>query len=441
MVNLYLLPNAEEEVIDSYDEDIIVTNRDGKIIKATHISGKQYGLSAEDLIGQSVYELEKQGVFSPAITPLVQKQKKKVVLIQNKQDARKVLITGIPLFNENHEVEFVVSYSYEVSELIVLQDYLNELEGEISRVKEELETFREKSFNFKGFVAESKSMKQVMKAIKKAAPLKVPVHLQGENGVGKSTLAKFIHKESPWKDGPFIEVNCAAIPEAILEQELTGRTDGASNKLGYIQLAESGTLYLEGVDELSPTSQSILLKALRKHSKCRLISSTEADMDQLVRNNKFREDLFYLLHVIPVQIKPLRERTEDLSEIILKYVEQYCKEYKLERKLSNELFQELLKLDWKGNQLEVKNLIERLITESESAIITKDDLPINYRSSEPNDLDLLEVEGQTLPLILESVEEKVLINAKKHCKTTTEIANMLGISQPSVVRKLKKYSL
>ncbi|WP_087972111.1 sigma 54-interacting transcriptional regulator [Oceanobacillus rekensis] len=442
MVNLYLLPNAKEEVIDSYDEDIIVTNRDGKIIKATHISGKQYGLSAEDLIGQSVYELEKQGVFSPAITPLVQKQKKKVVLIQNKQNGRKVLITGIPLFNENHDVEFVVSYSYEVSELLVLQDYLNELEGEISRVKGELETYREKSFNFKGFVAESKSMKQVMKAIKKAAPLKVPVHLQGENGVGKSTLAKFIHKESPWKDGPFIEVNCAAIPEAILEQELTGSQDKESNKTGYLQLAESGTLYLEGVDELSHTSQSILLKALRKHkNKYRLISSTEADMYRLVEKNEFREDLFYLLHVVPIQIKPLRERPEDLSEIILKSVEQYRTEYKLERTLSKDIFQELLHLEWKGNQLEVKNLMERLVTESESAIITKDNLPMNYRSSEKSELDPLEIEGQTLSRILETVEEKVLINAKKHCKTTTEMAKMLGISQPSVVRKLKKYSI
>ncbi|MFC4022229.1 sigma 54-interacting transcriptional regulator [Oceanobacillus longus] len=442
MVNLYLLPNAEEEVIDSYDEDIMVTNRDGKIIKVTHISGKQYGLSAEDLLGQSVYELEKKGVFSPAITPLVQKQKKKVVLVQSKQDGRKVLITGVPLFNENHEVEFVVSYSYEVSELLNLQDYLNEMEGEMSRVKEELETYREKSFNFGGFIAESKSMKQVMKAIKKAAPLKVPIHLQGENGVGKTTLAKLIHQESPWKDGPFIEVNCAAIPEAILAQELTGNLEERSQKMGYFQLAASGTLYLEGVDELSLTSQSILLKAMRSHkSNFRLISSTEADMENLVANNGFREDLFYQLHVLPIQIKPLRERPEDLSEIILKYIEKFCTVYQLDRTLSNDLFHELLHLEWKGNQLEVKNLMERLVTESESTIITKEDLPINYRSNGDSKLDSLEIEGQTLTHILETVEEKVLINAKNHCKTTTEMAKMLGISQPSVVRKLKKYSI
>ncbi|WP_306798755.1 sigma 54-interacting transcriptional regulator [Oceanobacillus saliphilus] len=442
MVNLNLLPNAEEEVIDSYDEDIIVTNRYGKIIKASHISGRQYGLTAKDLLGQSVYELEAKGIFSPAITPLVQKQKKKIVLVQTKQDGGKVLITGVPLYNEKQEVEFVVSYSYDVSELLVLQEYLNELEGEMSRVKEELETLREKSMRFDGIVAESKSMKDVLKSAKKVAPLKVPVHLQGENGVGKSTLAKLIHKQGPWKDGPFIEVNCAAIPETILERELIGSSEKGLEKTGYMQLAQFGTLYLQGVDELSRTSQSILLKSLRqKRNEFRIISSTEYNLDKLVAANQFREDLYYFLHVIPISIKPLRERPEDLSEIILNYIQTFCKEYQLERTLSNDLFHELLHMEWKGNHLEVKNLVERLVTQSESVTITKDDLPIHYQSENKYGLDSFEIDGQTLPRILESVEEKVLFNAKKQCKTTTEMAKMLGISQPSVVRKLKKYSM
>ncbi|WP_067727005.1 sigma 54-interacting transcriptional regulator [Oceanobacillus damuensis] len=442
MNNLYLLPNAEEEIIDSYDEDIIVTNRDGKIIKSTHISGKQYGLSAADLLGKSVYDLEAKGIFSPAITPLVQAQKKKVVIVQTKQDGGKVLITGVPLFNEHHEVEFVVSYSYDVSELLVLQEYLNELEGEVFRVKEELETLREKSLTFDGIVAESKSMKDVLKSVNKVAPLKVPVHLQGENGVGKSTLAKLVHKQGPWKTGPFIEVNCAAIPETLLERELLGSNVKGLEKAGYFQLAQSGTLYLQGVDELSRTSQNILLKALRQNkNNFRIISSTENNMEKLVAANQFMEDLFFHLHVIPISIKPLRERPEDLSVIILNYVEKYCGEFQLERTLSNELFQELLTLEWKGNHHEVKNVMERLVAESESDIITIDDLPMNYRSKDETELVPLEMEGKTLTAILESVEEKVLIHAKKQCKTTTEMAKILGISQPSVVRKLKKYSM
>ncbi|MFZ3580481.1 sigma 54-interacting transcriptional regulator [Virgibacillus sp. DJP39] len=441
MQNLYLLPNAEEEIIDSYDEDIIVTNRDGKIIKVTHISGSNYDLSADDLLGQSVYDLESKGIFSPAITPLVLKQKKKVALVQTTLNGRKVLITAIPLFNELHEVEFVISYSYEVSELHDLQKYLNELEGEMSAVKGELALLREEGLSVDGVVSESKSMKQVLKTVSKVAPHNVPVTLRGESGVGKSTIAKLIHKQSIKSPGPFIEVNCASIPDALFEHELVGEPDiGSSKKMGFLRLAQFGTLYLEGVDELSLTSQTILIKALQQtNGNYRIISSTELNLENLMAKKQFREDLFYFLHVVPIQIKPLRERLEDLTEVIQKYVDKYTTEYQVNKKLSDSLFHELLHMEWSGNHLEVKNLMERLIVQAESEIITKDDLPVEYRRSDSS-LDKLEIEGRTLPAILGKVEEEILVNAQKRYKTTTEMAKILGISQPSVVRKLKKYS-
>lgn len=439
MNGLYLLPNTEEEIIDSYDEDIIVTNREGKILKATHISGQRYGLSASELIGQSVYSLEEKGIFSPAITPLVIKQKKKVVIVQETSDGRKILITGIPLFNENNEVEFILSYSYEDSELLDLQFHLKELEGEISKVKEELELLRSKTLSVDGMIAESKSMKQVLEKINKIAPLQVPVILQGENGVGKSSLAKLIHKKSSWSDGPFIEVNCATIPEAILEYELLGSSGENKNKTGLLPMAQFGTLYLQGIDELSLGAQTILLKALReKKENFRIISSSELRLEELKAKKRFREDLFYLLHIVPIEIRPLRERVEDLAQVILKYKDKFCASYQVSKELSKDLFHELLQLEWSGNYLEVKNLIERLIVQSDSAIMTKDDLPIEYRRA-ISSFEQLEMEGRTLPKILENVEERVLMSAQKRYKTTTEMAKALGISQPSVVRKLKKY--
>lgn len=442
MNSLYLLPNAEEEIIDSYDEDIIITNRDGKIIKATQISGQHYDLSAGDLVGKSVYELEAKGIFSPAITPMVLEQKKKVALVQTTSRDRKVLITGIPLFNEKHEVEFVLSYSYEVSELFALQEYLNEMEGEMSRVKGELALLREESLSVAGFISESKSMKQILKTVHKIAPLDVSVTLQGESGVGKSKIAKLIHKDSARKAGPFIEMNCGAIPEAILERELIGSSeDGMDRKPGLLRLARTGTLYLQGVDELSLTSQTILLKALlQSQGNFRIISSTEVNMEELVAKKLFRDDLFYLLHVVPIHIKPLRERLEDLNKVILKYLHKFTTVYNLNKRLSDDLFQFLLHMEWSGNHLEVKNLMERLIVQSDAEIITKEDLPVEYRGNDSG-IATLEFEGRTLPDILDKVEERVLISAQKRCNTTTEMAKVLGISQPSVVRKLKKYSL
>lgn len=441
MQQLYLLPNAEEEIIDSYDEDIIVTNRDGKIIKVSQISGCYYDLPAADLLGKSVYELEAKGIFSPAITPLVLEQKKKVAVVQIASNERKILITGIPLFNERHEVEFVVSYSYDVSELKVLQAYLTELEDEMFAVKGELALLREEQLQVNGqLIAESKAMQQLLKTVNKIAPLQVAVVLQGENGVGKSTIANLIHQQSTKKDDPFIKVDCGTIPDSMLERELTGVFDaGNTGKIGLLQMAQSGTLYLQGVDELSLAAQTVLLKALHQtNGNFRIVSATERNLEELVAKRQFREDLFYYLHVVPMQIKPLRERLEDLSETIQKYLDTYNRVYQVNKKLSDPLFHELLHMEWSGNYLEVKNLMERLIVESETTIITKDDLPLGYRKHNTG-LNELEIEGNTLPAIIEKVEKEVLMNAQKRYKTTTEMAKVLGISQPSVVRKLKKY--
>jgi len=439
--SLYLLPNAEEEIIDTYDEDIIVTNRDGKIVKASHLSGFYYDLSAKELVGQSVYELEARGIFTPAITPLVLKQKKKVAIVQVGANERKVLITGIPLFNELHEVEFVISYSYDVSELRALQEYLTELEGEMSTVKGELALLREEKLNIEGIIAESKSMKQILKTMHRIAPLQVTVVLQGENGVGKTTLAKQIHNLSTKNDGPFIRVDCGTIPDALIERELTGGlgTDGAE-KIGFLQMAQSGTLYLQGVDELSLASQTILMKKIQETNvNFRIICATEQDLEELMAEKQFREDLFYLLHVVPIHIKPLRERLEDLSKTIQKYFDKYTSIYQVDKQLSDHLFHELLHMEWSGNHLEIKNLMERLVVQNETKIIIKDDLPPAYRKHDTS-LETLELEGNTLPTIIEKVEKEVLTNAQKKYKTTTEMAKVLGISQPSVVRKLKKYT-
>src|SRR5699024_3704775 len=212
-------------------------------------------------------ELEARGIFTPAITPLVLKQKKKVAIVQVGANERKVLITGIPLFNELPEVEFVISYSYDVSELRALVEYLTELESEMSTVKGELALLREVRLSIEGIIAESKSMKQILKTIHKIEPLQVALVLQGEDGIGKTTLAKQTHHLSTKKDGPIIEVDCGTIPDALFERELVGGPgiDGAE-KIAFLQMAQSGTLYLQGVDELSLASQTILLQALQQTS-------------------------------------------------------------------------------------------------------------------------------------------------------------------------------
>lgn len=434
MNTLFLLPNTDEEIIDTYDEDIIVTTKEGRIIKASTLSGEAYGVAPEELLGKSVYDLEAAGIFSPAITPLVLRKKKKVVLRQDTPSGRKVLITGIPLFNDHGDVEFVVSYSYDMSQLMVMKEYLENLESEMSKVKGELAHLRSQQLHIEGCIMESPSSSRALQTAIKMAQLEVPVVIHGEPGTGKTALAKFIHSQSIRRDSAFIEVNCSAIPESVFDISFTG-LDGE----GYIGLAAGGTLVLNEIEQLSLSSQAALFKLLQQPHTARLIAISHASIEEAVTAGHFREDLFYSLHLASIELKPLRERPDDLNQGISRFLEELNHTYNQQKTISDDLYFHLLQLSWKGNFRELRNVLERSFIESESPLISLDDLPITYQPDSDERIGF-ELDGKTLPHILESVEKKVLLNAQKRYRTTTEMANILGISQPSVVRKLKKYT-
>ncbi|WP_203246527.1 sigma 54-interacting transcriptional regulator [Sporosarcina beigongshangi] len=451
MTGFFLHPNSKEEIIDSYDEDIIVTNQDGFIVKASQISGRHYGIQAGELLGKSVYDLEQRGIFSPAITPLVLQQKKKVVVIQTTTTGQKVLITGMPFFNEVGEVEFVLSYSYEVSELLVIHEYMKELEQEMLLTKEELSLLRKEHLTIEGLTIENRSTRIAFETARNAAPHDVSVVLYGEQGTGKSTLAKVIHNESTRKNGPFIEIDCETIPEAMFERELFGGSF-EQTETGLLTLAYGGTLYIKRIDKLSIHLQGKLLKVLKERTytpigaevplplDVRLISSSETILTEAVSANEFHKDLYYRLHIVPIHLKPLRDRKGDISTLISSYLSRFSMKYQTVKELSDEVFNQLLHLQWPGNHNELINVMERLVVQSPSTIITAKDLPPEYRKETDEDLSLIHLEGLTLPTILDNVEMKVLRDAQMRYRTTTEIAKYLGISQPSVVRKLKKYT-
>ena len=288
MTGLFLHPNSKEEVIDSYEEDIILTNQAGIIVKASHISGRQYDIPAEELLGQSVYDLEKKGIFSPAITPLVLQQKKKVVVIQTTTTGQKVLITGMPFFNEAGDVEYVLSYSYEVSELLVIQAYMKELEQEMLLAKDELSLLRKEKLEIDGLTIENRSTRVAYETARNAAPLDVSIVVTGEQGTGKSTMAKVIHKESGRKNGPFIEIDFETMPEAMFERELFG-SEFDQTETGLLTLAHGGTLYLNGVDKLPLHLQGKLTQILKERKYTPLGTEIslplDVQVDQLFRNH------------------------------------------------------------------------------------------------------------------------------------------------------------
>ncbi|MFI8684329.1 sigma-54 interaction domain-containing protein [Rossellomorea sp. NPDC077527] len=450
--------NENEAILHSLQDDILVTNTDGIILKVSEATGEIYNVKSEDMVGKSVYDLEREGIFTPLLTPIVLKEKKKITLVQTSKEGKKLLVTGIPVFHENGELVRVVSYSHDVTELLNMKKYLEDMEDEMERVKSELEILRGLHHYSEGIIATSDEMKRVLQVALQVSEVDVNVLLLGESGVGKSHIAKFIHNKSQRKGGPFIEVNCGAIPESLFEAEFFGYEPGSftgadrKGKVGLAELAEGGTLFLDEIGELSPSNQVKILKFIQekqfyrvggtKQRKVdfRVLAATNRDLEMAVEKREFRQDLFFRLNVVPITIPPLRERTSDIITMIDYFVSYFCDKYQRQRTMDEGVIHQLLIQEWKGNVRELMNLIERLIVTSSNQLIEMENLPGQY-IKHIGDLSELGHDGQSLKDILEAVEEQVLKKARDKHKTTTQMSQSLGISQPSVVRKLKKYKI
>jgi len=241
------------------------------------------------------------------------------------------------------------------------------------------------------FIAEDEKTKNVLKIIDKVAPMDVSVLLLGESGVGKEEFAKYIHKKSKRK-GKFIAVNMSAIPENLIESELFGYvkgafTDAINDKKGFFELADGGTIFLDEIAEMPYNLQAKLLRVIQEKEffplgatksvkiDVRIISATNQNIEEFIKTNKFREDLYYRLSTIPINIPPLRERKNDILPIAKEILEKSVKEFNLEKKfLSEDAKEALLNYDWPGNVRELINVIKRAVILSESNEIKKNDL-------------------------------------------------------------------
>jgi len=298
-----------------------------------------------------------------------------------------IMITGNATLNKAIEalrlgVKDFLTKPFEIEDLIAA----------IERKRKVKEKTKGKKVNFKPeFIAEDENTKRVLEIAKKVAPTMANVMLLGESGVGKEEFAKFIHQNSG-RSGEFIAVNMSAIPENLIESELFGYekgafTDATQSKPGLFELAQGGTLFLDEIGEMPYNLQAKLLRILQEREfyrlggtkpiklDVRIISATNQNIDEMIKNNKFREDLYYRLNTIPIKIPPLRERKNDIIPIAENILKKTLNEYNFENKvLSEEAKKTLLEYDWPGNIRELINVIERAVILSDGDVIEKKDL-------------------------------------------------------------------
>ena len=315
----------------------------------------------------------------------------------------------------------------------------------------EIEELRSKSLDIEGIVGKSSASQDILRTISRISRFDANVLLTGESGVGKTKFAKLIHGKSKRARGPFIEI----IPENLLESEFFGYERGSftgankEGKIGLIELAQNGTLLLDEISELSLNMQVKILKVIQDKTitrvggakeiqvDFRLIAATNKNLQTLIKENLFREDLYYRLNVITINMPPLRERREDIVPMAAYFLDKFNNSYQLDKVISREVYDIFMNYSWPGNIRDLENTIERLVLTSEEDIITKKQLPSNIEIEA--DLSVKNINESKLKDAVEEVEKRLITNAYQRYKTTIGVAEALGISQPTAVRKIQKF--
>jgi len=422
------------DIIENSSDSIYVTDGEGTTLMVNKAFEKMSGIDRGEVLGKKVFALEDKKLFTPSVTSIVLKGKRKITIIQELKSGKRVVATGVPIVNQYGEIYRVICNSKNLDELQVLKDYLLKSERDGEKSIQTAMDLRER-----GFVCESTRMKAIIDLVKNIAAVDTTILLTGESGVGKSVLARYIHLMGPRKERRFVEVNCGAIPEGLLESELFGYEGGAftdarkSGKPGIFESAHGGTLFLDEISELSPALQVKLLNAIQSRQilrvggvdpvsvDVRIISATNKNLEVLVKDGEFRLDLYYRLNVVPITLPPLRERREDIIPLVRLFLRKQCDKYGKCITLSPSAVECLSRYDWPGNIRELENVI--YLGYAEHKIST----PIMVNRVMP------------LKTAREELERQLFKAAYEQSGNSYKVAQRLQISQSTAHRKIQKY--
>lgn len=448
-----------DAIIESVSDGIYITDGNADTIRINSSYEKITGIKSEEVLGKNMAELVEKGVFSESVTFKVLEKRAPVSVMHEIKTGQTVLSTGHPVFNEEGEIVRVVTTARDVKELNHLKEELNEAKKLSEKYYSELKKLRKQQARIDNIVVKSNEMKNVLDLAIQMGRVDSTILITGESGVGKEVVANVIHKSSERSSDSLIKVNCGAIPDNLLESELFGYSDGSftgakkGGKPGMFELADGGTLFLDEIAELPLNLQVKLLRVLQEEKiirvggtkpidiDVRIIAATNRDLNEMLKKGEFREDLFYRLNVVPIDIPPLRERREDISQLIYKFLDDFNKKYDKNKKISLDTINFLESYDWPGNVRELKNLIERVVVISEKDIIDLDFLPKTIYNKEEKNKDCYLGEIMPLKKAVSLAEKSLLEKAFSEYKTTYQVAEVLEVSQPTVVRKKKKYNI
>lgn len=440
-----------DAVIESLDDGIVVADRNGFILRANYAYQQMTGITAEEFVGKHVRDLVKQGYMRRSVTEMVVERNSRVTIVDIRNN-KELLLSGNPVYNSSGDLVRVVTAIRDVTQLNSLKEQLAQTEEIKNRYYQELEHLRSQQ-PFRKIITNNPEMRQKLDLAFHVAQVDSTVLILGESGVGKELIAQLIHRAGKRSNGPFIKINCGAIPVNLLESEFFGYEPGAftgalkEGKAGLFELAQGGTLFLDEIGEIPLELQVKILRTLQdreitrvggKKSICldvRIVAATNRDLEKMVQGNTFREDLYYRLNVVPILIPPLRNRKEDILPLVSEFLLKFNGQYGYQKWLHPDVMERLLSHDWPGNIRELENIIERMVVTSRMECILLENL-----SGIPLSATIPDHQSQTsLKEVLEREESRIISEAYRKLKSTRKASAALGISQSSLVKKLNKY--
>lgn len=448
-----LISELEATINSSYD-GIFITDGTGTVLRLNNAYERITGIKAEEVVGKNMKNLVDDRYYDESVTLLVIESKKSITINQTVRGNHRILVTGNPIFDEHGNLFRVVTNVRDVTELTNLQEQLNKTKEQTLKYKTELSHLRLMHMQDKCLVYRSQAMARVVEMAQKIADVDSTVLINGESGTGKELIAKLIHKHGKGLKKPFIKINCAAIPEQLLESELFGYEGGAftgakkEGKPGLFELAHNGTLFLDEVGDLPALLQVKLLRALQEKEiirvggttpkivNVRIIAATHRDIAKMTKEGTFREDLYYRLMVVPVYLPPLRDRKEDIPLLIMHFLEKFNAKFGYCKKINPAVIERLMHYSWPGNVRELENIIERMMVIAHGDELTLDLLPESVYNKA-----FVPRRGAKLKAAVEQTEAFLLAENYKEYQNWQKVAEILGINRATVFRKAAKYGL
>lgn len=450
------------EIIDCMHVGVWITDGKGTVIMVNTQSESTGGLPRNEIIGRTMEELIEIGyvLYESSVLKAI-KNRKEESIVQALGEGGHLLATSVPMFYKN-EIDLIICIERDITDIVNLEELLNQQKTLTENLREELASFKGKKHEGDSeMITNSLSMIKVRNRAINIGKTDATVLITGESGTGKEVLANLIQKNSKRANEPFIKINCAAIPETLLESEFFGYEKGSftgadkNGKIGFFEMANGGTLFLDEIGDLPFSMQSKLLRVIQEKEvrriggevdipvNVRIIAATNKDLKEEMEKGNFRSDLYYRLFVVPIELPPLRQRKEDIAQMAYSFLSEFNHEYGLNKKLTPDAINIMKSYTWPGNVRELRNIIERLVVSEVGNEITSFQVQMCFKEKEDMSAEGTwrpEV-GMPLDEMMKNYEKHLITQALEISENATAAAKLLHIDKSTMSKKRKKYNI